>query len=164
MRYCSTLRRTLTDQLRSVFPTMPEEDILISALQELVYQTARSDPDHHPLPEVPLTLIEVRSPAGLFARCDANCYDSRQPYKDCPCGGINHGVGLAEAIINMPGIISERIPALWIKHHADQAPPGTYWMAQLPLWLDARNLQKIANVARELSDSIGGRFDARPQS
>lgn len=156
MRYRSTLRTKLTHQLKRTFPRMPEEDILISALQELIHATALVNPIRHPYPEVPLVLIEIRSPAGIITRCDANCYDGHRLRCDCPCAGLNHGRGLGEAIRNMAGIIVERIPALWIAKNQDHLPADCYWLAQLPLWVDARNLLVIAETARELMDSARG--------
>ena len=35
-------------------------------------------------------------------KCNARCYDAKkvQEYCKCPCGGSNHGVGLAQAQLN----------------------------------------------------------------
>lgn len=32
--------------------------------------------------------------------CNSRCWDAKRPLCDCPCGGINHGVGLQAAIEN----------------------------------------------------------------
>lgn len=46
-----------------------------------------------------MTLIEVRGGDGkLRGRCDARCYNAREPHCECICGGRNHGVGLQKAI------------------------------------------------------------------
>ncbi len=46
-----------------------------------------------------MVLIEVRGGSGeLIGRCDARCYDAREPHCECVCGGRNHGAGLERAI------------------------------------------------------------------
>jgi len=46
-----------------------------------------------------MTLIEVRGKGGeLIGRCDARCYNAKEPHCECICGGRNHGVGLQKAI------------------------------------------------------------------
>jgi hypothetical protein len=44
------------------------------------------------------TLIEVYNSYGCIGRCDARCYDAKEPECKCICGGVNHGVGLKRAI------------------------------------------------------------------
>lgn len=44
------------------------------------------------------TLLAVYTKDGCIGRCDAKCYDAEGPDCDCICGGMNHGVGLREAI------------------------------------------------------------------
>lgn len=47
------------------------------------------------------TLIEYRDGQGKVAgRCDAKCYNAKGPTCKCVCGGVNHGVGIDEAIQN----------------------------------------------------------------
>lgn len=46
------------------------------------------------------TLIAVYDSRGCVGRCDARCYDAREPECDCICGGVNHGQGLAAALRN----------------------------------------------------------------
>lgn len=46
-----------------------------------------------------MTLIEVRGKGGeLIGRCDARCYNAKEPHCECICGGRNHGAGLQKAI------------------------------------------------------------------
>lgn len=44
------------------------------------------------------TLIAVYNKSGCVGRCDAKCYDAKNPECDCICGGRNHGAGLQKAI------------------------------------------------------------------
>ena len=46
------------------------------------------------------TLIAVYNSEGCVGRCDARCYEAREPDCDCICGGRNHGAGLAQAVDN----------------------------------------------------------------
>lgn len=46
-----------------------------------------------------MVLIEVRGGDGeLIGRCDARCYNAKEPHCECICGGRNHGAGLQKAI------------------------------------------------------------------
>jgi len=47
-----------------------------------------------------MVLIEVRNSEGLVGRCDARCYNAKEPHCECICGGRNHGAGLQRAIEN----------------------------------------------------------------
>jgi hypothetical protein len=47
-----------------------------------------------------VTLIAVYTSDGCEGRCDAKCYNAKEPYCDCICGGTNHGAGLAQATDN----------------------------------------------------------------
>lgn len=48
------------------------------------------------------TLIIARKPDGsALGRCDAKCYTAKGLKCTCICGGINHGVGLNQAIHNI---------------------------------------------------------------
>ncbi len=38
-------------------------------------------------------------------RCDAKCYNAREPDCDCICGGMNHGVGLQQAQENTGDLV-----------------------------------------------------------
>jgi Transcription factor WhiB len=46
------------------------------------------------------TLISCSSSGGDQGRCDAECYDAREPDCDCICGGRNRGAGREQAIEN----------------------------------------------------------------
>ena len=45
-----------------------------------------------------MVIIEVRTEQGVVGRCDANCYNAKEPECHCICGGANHGVGLKIAV------------------------------------------------------------------
>lgn len=45
-------------------------------------------------------LIEVRNSRGLVGRCDSRCYSAVRPGCRCVCEGMNHGVGLNQAVAN----------------------------------------------------------------
>ena len=47
-----------------------------------------------------MTLIAVYTSEGCIARCDAKCYEAQEPHRDCVCGGMKHGAGLAQATDN----------------------------------------------------------------
>lgn len=48
------------------------------------------------------TLIIARKADGsLLGRCDAKCYNAKGLKCTCVCGGMNHGVGLNQAIDNI---------------------------------------------------------------
>ncbi|MBA7680745.1 hypothetical protein ES703_89066 [subsurface metagenome] len=47
------------------------------------------------------TLIKVITKGGVVRRCDARCYNARHPKCVCICGGVNHGVGLKNAVENI---------------------------------------------------------------
>ena len=47
------------------------------------------------------TVVELRDLDGsLLGTCDARCHTAKGPKCKCICGGINHGVGLRQAIEN----------------------------------------------------------------
>jgi hypothetical protein len=46
------------------------------------------------------TLISYHSSGGDQGRCDAKCYDAREPDCDCICGSRNHGAGREQAVEN----------------------------------------------------------------
>jgi hypothetical protein len=46
------------------------------------------------------TLIAVYNSDGCQGRCNAKCYEAREPECECICGGRNHGAGLDQAIGN----------------------------------------------------------------
>jgi hypothetical protein len=46
------------------------------------------------------TLISFSSSSGVQGRCDAKCYEAKEPECDCICGGRNHGAGRDQALEN----------------------------------------------------------------
>jgi hypothetical protein len=46
-------------------------------------------------------------------RCDAKCYDAKEPDCDCICGGKNHGAGLHQARDN-----TRELAEGWLKEYA----------------------------------------------
>ena len=100
-----------------------------------------------------MMLIEIRNAQGRQAWCDAQCYDADGQACTCPCAGANHGKGLAIAISNMPAIVENRIPQLWIDQHADDLPPGCIAYAHLPLWVEVASYQYVAAIARQLQQA-----------
>jgi hypothetical protein len=47
------------------------------------------------------TLIIHKNANGkVTGRCDARCYNSKNPVCECICRGANHGVGFARALSN----------------------------------------------------------------
>ena len=40
-----------------------------------------------------LQVIVIRGSDGRIGRCDARCWDAKQPRCTCVCGGLNHGKG-----------------------------------------------------------------------
>lgn len=46
------------------------------------------------------TLIAVYNSGGCVGRCDARCYEAREPGCACICGGRNHGAGKRQAMDN----------------------------------------------------------------
>jgi hypothetical protein len=58
------------------------------------------------------TLLSVHGSEGLIGRCDAKCYDAKEPGCDCVCGGKNHGAGLKQAMVNTELYSAEWIAAI----------------------------------------------------
>jgi hypothetical protein len=46
------------------------------------------------------SMIVQNNEDGTSRRCDAHCYNAKQPKCVCVCGGKNHGVGKQQAIKN----------------------------------------------------------------
>jgi hypothetical protein len=57
-----------------------------------------------------VTLISYQSSGGDQGRCDAKCYDAREPDCDCICGGRNHGAGREQATGN-----TRELAQSWVK-------------------------------------------------
>lgn len=55
------------------------------------------------------TLIALYNRHGCVGRCDTKCYDAKTTSCTCVCGGINHGVGLAMAALNIDNHCQELI-------------------------------------------------------
>ena len=52
----------------------------------------------------------VNKEGNTTGQCDARCYDARFAYKDCICGGKNHAVGYAQAVMNTRDFFSLKKP------------------------------------------------------
>lgn len=70
------------------------------------------------------TLIYQSNGDHCTGKCDANCYDAKNPVCDCVCGGRNHGVGLKQATENTREYIDEIIEEL--KNKPDAATLETF--------------------------------------
>jgi hypothetical protein len=66
-------------------------------------------------------LIEVRNSEGVVGRCDAHCYNAKEPHCECICGGKNHGVGLQRAIENTREQVEQ-----WIESYAERLGLAEY--------------------------------------
>lgn len=53
------------------------------------------------------TLIALYNRHGCVGRCDEKCYKAKNETCTCICGGINHGVGLAKAALNIEENLQE---------------------------------------------------------
>jgi hypothetical protein len=51
--------------------------------------------------KMPVVYAEKKIPGQKQKVCDANCYGAIHIECDCICGGVNHGVGLWQAIKNV---------------------------------------------------------------
>jgi len=72
-------------------------------------------------------LISYQS-CGGHGRCDARCYEAREPECDCICGGRNHGAGREQAIEN-----TRELAQGWI----DQARASGQDISHVELAVDA---------------------------
>lgn len=69
-----------------------------------------------------MVLIEVRGGDGeLIGRCDARCYNAKEPSCDCICGGRNHGAGLEKAAEQ-----TRECAEAWIEAYADRLGLAEY--------------------------------------
>lgn len=150
----------LLDALRPIYGNNTRDEILSMALSELLYQSTRPAPDRRHHLEVPMVLIEIRSPQGIHAWCDAQCYDADGESCTCPCGGANHARGLAAALNNIPSLVASRVPDLWIQSQADALPPGCQAFAQMPLWVDVNSYTTVAAIALELNAARASQANA----
>jgi len=62
-----------------------------------------------------MTLIAVYTSDGCEGRCDAKCYNAKEPHCGCICGGTNHGAGLAQATDN-----TRRYAEAWLEKYAGE--------------------------------------------
>jgi hypothetical protein len=75
------------------------------------------------------TLIAVYNSEGCVGRCDAKCYEAKEPACDCICRGANHGAGLTKAMENTRELADEWLEAyeektgLNIRERLEGAPP-----------------------------------------
>lgn len=46
---------------------------------------------------------------GCVGRCDAKCYDAKEPTCHCICGGRNHGAGKKQAVENTREFVEDWI-------------------------------------------------------
>jgi len=85
------------------------------------------------------TLIAAYNSQGCIGRCDARCYNARDPKCTCICGGRNHGIGRARAVQGTPEWIDELLNQLDAHNRDDphyqaiilpEPPPPE----PLPLW------------------------------
>ena len=60
------------------------------------------------------TLISYQSSGGSRGRCDAKCYNAKSSRCRCICGGVNHGVGLRQAVLNTATMAEE-----WLEKYED---------------------------------------------
>ncbi|GAA3957003.1 hypothetical protein GCM10023085_44450 [Actinomadura viridis] len=81
-----------------------------------------------------VSLLIVRSAGSVVSQCDAVCYNARHTECVCAaCGGVNHGVGLEQAITN-----TRRLHVEWLERvtaeHADVTVELDIRVQQLPLF------------------------------
>ena len=72
------------------------------------------------------TLIAVYNSEGLVGRCDARCYEAKEPDCSCICGGANHGAGFDQAIDN-----TRELAESWVERYT-QAKGLESWLADVP--------------------------------
>lgn len=65
-----------------------------------------------------MTLISVHNSSGCVGRCDARCYDAKEPACHCICGGSNHGAGEKQALENTQELAEEWIDK-WKQEHPE---------------------------------------------
>lgn len=85
-------------------------------------------------------LIAVYDNDGCQGRCDAHCYEAREPHCDCICGGRNHGAGLERAVDNTREFAEE-----WMETYTKTHPIET------PRW----EVPAIAPVQLALFEILG---------
>lgn len=86
------------------------------------------------------TLIVVYDNEDCKGRCDARCYDAREPHCDCVCGGRNHGAGLEHAVENTRELANE-----WMETYTKRNQIET------PRW----EVPALAPVQLDLFENLG---------
>lgn len=56
-----------------------------------------------------MTLISLYNSEGCIGRCDAKCYNAKDPHCNCICGGKNHGAGKHKALQNCQNYLIEEL-------------------------------------------------------
>lgn len=86
------------------------------------------------------TLIAAYGSDGeCMGRCDANCHNATGPDCNCICGGMNHGVGVQQAIQN-----TQEYTERWIANYAETHPDVQYFevpavQLMLPMFDEVRS-------------------------
>lgn len=65
------------------------------------------------------TLIAVYGSDGCEGRCDARCYEAKEPECQCICGGMNHGAGKDQAVANTTALAEQWIEQYGNEHDLD---------------------------------------------
>ena len=61
------------------------------------------------------TLLALYLGNSLVGRCDINCFGGDDSRCECVCGGLNHGVGIEQAVEQ-----TRRMADEWIEAHREQ--------------------------------------------
>jgi len=150
MEYPSKMRRQLLSLLKPFYPTLNTEDLLIAACEELLNQNRLAKVEQLPAGGSLMNIIEIRDARRVYAACNAKCYNPDAEPCDCPCGGMNCGVGLEQALLNIPAILQCQIPQAWIKAHEGDIPGHPMIFCQLTLWILADNSASLIRAASAL--------------
>ena len=54
---------------------------------------------------MPNLLVLEGADGRIIGRCNQHCYNAVNPHRACICGGINNGVGKAQAVRNVPRVL-----------------------------------------------------------
>lgn len=61
------------------------------------------------------TLISAGNSEGTYGRCDAKCHNAKNGHCHCICGGMNHGVGEAEALERTSNMTADMLQSIAAK-------------------------------------------------
>ena len=61
------------------------------------------------------TLMSSNDGEGHIQKCDASCYDAKGDVCTCVCGGMNHGKGLKQAMVNTNELAQKNVLDAQIK-------------------------------------------------